>query len=287
MAVTRSRLALGVAVVIAAAGAGAGLAATASDTPYAKRLQILEALAARYPGRVEPSQPLGKYGLWAGILVQTTWQRDSHRDRIPLWSLMNQHLSVEPTTYATELERARGVRDPQALCASSPSTSPAGVCEAWMRYLIGAKQGLPAPTLLRLLWRAHTTAIAYALGAQRQAFERVRTTTLERNFWGGWVEIVFLLDAAHFPTDAVTSVRASKLLMPPCSPLGTPGCQLRVADLGRAFPFVSALALRPASIDRAVREFATLRSNPLALTSLELADPSLGLALRLYLTVAR
>jgi hypothetical protein len=283
--VTRARLALGVAVCFAAAGVGA--AATGVGTPYAKRVQILEALAARYPGRVEPSQPLGKYGFWAGILVQTTWQENSHRDRIPLWSLMNQHLSVEPTTYANELERARGVRDPRALCASSPSTSLAGVCEAWMRYLIGAKQGLPAPTLLRLLWRAHTTVIEYALATQRQSFERVRTTTLERNFWGSWVEIVFMLEAAHFPTDAVTSVRASKLLMPPCSPLGTPGCRLRVADLGRAFPFVAALAGRPASIDRALREATTLRSNPLALTSLGLADPTLGLALRLYLAVAR
>jgi hypothetical protein len=285
--VTRTRLALGVAVCLAAAGVGAAAAATGGDTPYAKRLQILEALAARYPGRVEPSQPLGRYGFWAGILVQTTWQEHSHRDRIPLWSLMNQHLSVEPTTYARELERAHGVPDPQALCASSRSTSLASVCEAWMGYLIGAKQGLPAPTLLRLLWHAHTTAIVYALGAQRQALDRVRTTTVERNFWGSWVEIVFLLDASHFPTDAITLVRASKLLMPPCSPLGTPGCRLRVADLGRAFPFVSVLASRPASIDRALREFTRLRSNPLALTSLELADPPLALALRLYLAVAR
>jgi hypothetical protein len=282
--VTRARLVLGVAACLAGVAAAA---ATGGDTPYAKRLQILEALAARYPGHVDPSQPLGRYGFWAGIVVQTTWQKDSHRDRIPLWSLMNQHLSVEPTTYATELERAGRVRDPHALCMSSPSKSLAGVCEAWMRYLIGAEQGLPAPTLLRLLWRAHTTAIVYALDTQRQAFDRVRTTTLERNFWGSWIEIVFLLEAARFPTDAVTSVRASKLLMPPCSPLGAPGCQLRVADLGRAFPFVSVLANRPASIDRALREFKTLRANPAALGALELADPPLGLALGLYLAMAR
>jgi hypothetical protein len=51
--VTRARLALGVAVCLAAAGVGAA-AATGVGTPYAKRVQILEALAARYPGRVEP-----------------------------------------------------------------------------------------------------------------------------------------------------------------------------------------------------------------------------------------
>jgi hypothetical protein len=277
---------LGLVVVIAAAGAGVGLAGTASDTPYAKRLQILEALATRYPGHLEPSQPLGKYGLWAGILVQTTWQKNSHRDRIPLWSIMNQHLSVEPTTYATELELAGKVRDPHVLCASRPSAN-STVCEAWMRYLIGAKQGLAAPTLLRLLWHAHTTAIVYALRTQRQAFDRVRTTTLERRFWASWIEIVFLLEASQFPTDAATSVRASRLLMPPCSPLGTPGCRLRAADLGRAFAFVSILALRHASIDRALKEYKTLRSNPLAVDTLALSDPSLVVALRLYLAVAR
>jgi hypothetical protein len=281
--VSRVRLALVAAAVVAAAGSAAALAASA-DPPYAKRLQILEALAARYPGGVETGALLGKYGLWAGIVVQTTWQKNSRRDRIPLWSIVNRHLSVEPSGYAALLEKAGPRADPRALCASS---RPPDVCEAWMRYLIGAKQGLPTPTLLQLLWHAHTTAIAYALRSQRQQFDGVRTTTLERNFWGSWIEIVFLLEAARFPTDALTSVRASRLLMPPCSPLGVPGCRLRVADLGRAFPFVSALALRPASIDRAYREYETLRTNPAALGAIALADPSLGLALQLYLAVAR
>jgi len=280
---SRVRLVLGLAVVVVVAAGGVALADSA-DPPYAKRLQILEALAARYPGHVERGSPIGRYGLWAGIVMQTTWQKNSGRDRIGLWSLVNRHLSVEPSTYAGLLEKAGSNRDPRVLCAS---THPADVCEAWLRYLVAAKQGLPAPTLLRLLWHAHTTAIVYGLRAQRQLFDRVRTTTLERNFWGSWIEIVFLLEAAHFPTDAATSVRASKLLMPPCSPLGTPGCRLIVADLGQAFPFVSALALRPASIDRGLREYETLRTNPGALTAFELADPSLGLALRLYLAIAR
>jgi hypothetical protein len=277
---TAARVALGVAVLVAA-GSGAALAASA-DPPYTKRLKILESLAVRYPGLVESGSSFGKYGLWAGIVVQTTWQKSSGRDRIPLWSLINRHLSIEPSSYAALLEKA-GSRDPYALCAARP---PSDVCEDWMRYLIGAKQKLPAPTLLRLLWRAHTTAIVYGLRSQRRALDAVRTTTLERNFWASWIEIVFLLQAAQFPTDAATSTRASKLLMPPCAPLGTPGCRLSVADLGRAFPFVSALALRSASIDRGLREYATLRTKPAARDALALADPSLGLALRLYLAVA-
>jgi hypothetical protein len=154
-------------------------------------------------------------------------------------------------------------------------------------YFVGVDRHLPAATLLRLLWRAHTTAIVSALRAQRAAFDRVATTALERSFWASWIEIVFLLEASRFPTDAATSTRASALLMPPCSPLGSPGCELNARDLGRAFPFVSALALRPASIDRALAEYTTLRSNPAAVGTLALTDPALSLALKLYLAVAR
>lgn len=279
---TRGRVALGVAVVaIATAGAGA---ATSADTPYTKRLQILEALAARYPGAVQHGTPLGRYGLWAGIVVQTGWQQRSHRDRIGLWSLMNFHLSVEPSTYAARLDRPGAPRDARSLCKSAATTQ---VCEDWTRYFLAVRQGLPAPTLLRLLWRAHTTAIANGLRTQRRAFEHVATTRLERNFWSSWVQIVFLLEAARFPTNATTSVRASTLLMPPCSPLGATGCSLTVKDLGRTFPFVSALALRPASIDRDLQEYETLRTNPAALGALELSDPALATALTLYLAVAR
>lgn len=80
---TRRALALGAAILVAGAVAGAALADPA-DPPYAKRLQILKALAVRYPGQVEPNALYGKYGLWAGIVVQTTWQLRSHRDSIPL-----------------------------------------------------------------------------------------------------------------------------------------------------------------------------------------------------------
>ncbi len=280
---TRRRAALGVAVVVVLATAGAG-AATSSDPPYAKRLQILDALATRYPGAVQRGTPLGKYGLWAGIVVQTTWQQRSHRDRIGLWSMMNVRLSVEPSSYAALLDRPGAPADARALCTSASATE---VCAAWTRYFLAVKRRQPAATLLYLLWRAHTTAIATNLRAQRRAFERVRTTQLERNFWSSWVQIVFLLEAARFPTNATTSVRASKLLMPPCSPLGAPGCALTAHDLGRTFPFVFALATRPASIDHDLKEYETLRTNPLALTVLVASDPALARAIALYLAVAR
>jgi len=281
--VRRLRLAICVTALAGIAGTGVALAGDARP-PYAKRLQILEALATRYPGQVEARNRYGKYGLWAGIFVQTEWQRRSQRDRIPLWAAMNYHLSVEPTTYAKLLEDAGSHPDPAKVCALSLSGD---VCKGWVRYLTGAKQGLPPGTLLKLLWRAHTTAIVHALRTQRARFDAVKTTTLERHFWASWIEIVFLLEASRFPTDGATSARASALLMPPCSPLGAPGCTLRPRDVGRAFPFVSALALRKPTIDHALREYTTLRQNPAALKTLAFTDPKLAAALALYLAVAR
>jgi hypothetical protein len=290
------RVALGVLWIAVAAGVAAG---ARSETPYPKRLQLLERLALRYPGEVEPRASLGKYGLWAGILVQTRWQEETGRDRIPLWSLINYQLSVEPSIYASELQKAGRMRDPRAICKASPyvrrqprpaaggpAVSRTDVCEAWIRYFVAAKRGLPAATLLGLLWHAHTTAIVYGLRAHRWELEHVRTTPLERNFWTSWAEIVFLLEAAHFPTDATASTRASTLLMPPCSPIGARGCALRYRDLGRSLTFVSALALRrPGSVERVFRLYERLRSGRLALKTLGLTDPALASALRLYLGV--
>jgi hypothetical protein len=280
--VSRRLVALGIAAVFAA-GAGAALAADANP-PYAKRLQILAALATRYPGHVEKGNPLGKYGLWAGIYVQTAWQQQSHRDRVPLWGIVNYHLSVEPTTYARLLEKAGSGATPGSVCALTLSGD---VCRAWVGYFVATKQHLKPASLLKLLWRAHTNAIANALRSQRAQFDAVRTTPLERRFWASWIEIVFLLEAARFPTDGDTSARASTLLMPPCSPLGAPGCTLRPRDLGRSYAFVSFLAHRNATIDRALREYTTLRQNPDAVRTLALTDPTLAAALGLYLAVAR
>jgi hypothetical protein len=272
----RTRVAL---AVVLALGAVAG--AAAADTPYTQRLHIAEALAVRYPGRIERGSALGKYGLWAGIVVQTAGQQRSHRDRIGLWSAVNLHLSVEPSTYAALFARS-GARDPRRVCSSVETA----VCRAWVSYFLGAERHLPAATLLGLLWHAHTTAIATALRTQRAVFDRVRTTALERNFWIGWIEVVFLLEAAHFPTGAGVSERASRLLRPPCSPLGSPGCTLSARDLGQTFPFVSALALRHATIEDALAEYSQLRADPSARTAIELADPALGAAAALYLAIA-
>jgi hypothetical protein len=280
--VSFGRRALVVATAVVAWSSGAAFAGSPTP-PYSDRLRIVEGLAARFPGQIEKGSPYGRYGLWAGIVVQTEWQLRSHRDRIPLWAVMNGHLTVDPSTFANFYVRS-GSPDPSAVCGGLFAV---GQCEPWVAYMIASdRHGKPA-ALQALLWRAHTNSIVQALRTQRRIFDAVHTTALERQFWGGWIEVVFMLEASHFPTDGATAARASRLLMPPCSPLGAPGCGLNVHDLGRSFPFVAALALRHTTIDKALREYTTLRQNPAAVRTIALTDPTLGAALALYLAVAR
>jgi hypothetical protein len=71
--VTATRRALALAAVVAAVGSGAALA-DAPKPADSDRLRIVEGLAQRFPGHVEKGSRYGKYGLWAGIVVQTEWQ---------------------------------------------------------------------------------------------------------------------------------------------------------------------------------------------------------------------
>jgi hypothetical protein len=294
----RRMLILGTLVAVTAACGGGGTEDESNGLPpYTERLELAEALAVQYPGDVTPGEPLGEFGLWAGIIVQTRWQDDSERDRIPLWSLLNQTLSVEPSTYAAELARAPELADPAGLCASSayvrdhPTTAAEGpavdrvdVCEAWMSYFVAHRQGSASGTLQQLMWDAHTVALVHGLREHRTEVDAAATTELERNFWASWLEIVFLLEASNFPTESASSVPASNAVMPRCAPLGEEGCELTRADLGDGYGFVSALATRPASIERIYDLYELGRVNPAAL--LVPRDLSLARALSEYLRAA-
>jgi hypothetical protein len=294
----RRLVALGTMVAVTAACGGGGPGdENDGPPPYADRLELAEALAVQYPGDVTPGEPLGEFGFWAGIIVQTRWQDESERDQIALWSLLNQTLSVEPSAYAAELAAAPESGDPAALCASSPyvrehattaaegpSVDRADVCEAWTSYFVAHKQGSPPVILQELLWDAHTVALVHGLREHRAEVDAAATTDLERNFWASWLEIVFLLEALNFSTESATSVPASNAVMPTCAPLGEDGCELTPDDLGDSFGFVSALASRPASIERIFDLYELGRRNPAAL--LVPRDLSLAQALSEYLRAA-
>ena len=282
-------------VVVAACGGGDG---PSSSVPvpdperivsYDERLDLALALGARHPGKVAPGAPLAEYGLWAGIFVQSSWQKDSGREDNPLWNLMNASLTVEPSIYAAELEAAAPGADAEALCGSSayvlahptpavpgPSIDRADQCEAWMRYFLGGSQGLPATTLQSLMWDAHSASLMHTARVDREALDRAGAQApLEYNFWTSWMELTILLDAIDFPTSGAETAPVARDLMPRCSPLGAPGCQLTVADLGSQLPFVASLAQRPASLDRVFALYERRDLGPPAIALMAATDPSL------------
>jgi hypothetical protein len=285
----------------ATAGCGGGGKHAGTDEAtlsYQERLKLTEGLAVEYPGDVSPGDALGEFGLWAGIIVQTRWQEESGRDELPLWNLINVALSVEPSRYAAELTDEPSDADPTALCSASaygrdhptrasdgPDVDRSDVCEAWMRYFAAHLEGATTADLQELLWNAHTAAIVHGVREHRAEIEAAAVPDLERNFWASWFELVFLLDAVDFSTAGAASVPASAVLMPRCAPLGDPGCELTREDLGDAVGFVSALATRPASIDRIFDLYELGQANPAAL--LVPRDLSLARGLTEYLAAAR
>jgi hypothetical protein len=296
-----------VALIVVVAGCGGGGDAPSASAPdrdrivsYDERLDLVEALGARYPGKVAPGAILAEDGLWAGIFVQSRWQRDSGRENVPLWNLLNASLTVEPSIYAAELEAAAPGADAEALCGSSayvlahptpavpgPSIDRTSQCEAWMRYFLGSRQGLPATTLQSLIWDAHTASLMHTARVDREALDRAGAgAPLEYNFWASWMEITILLDAIDFPTSGAETAPVARDLMPPCSPLGTPGCQLTVADLGPRLPFIAALAQRPASLDRVFALYDRRDLGPPAIALMAATDPSLVQALGEVLSTA-
>jgi|GEM_PF-3392659 len=262
---------------------------------YSQRLDLARALALRFPGPADRDPSFGQFGLWAGIIVQTTWQQQSHRDRIPNWSVENFTLTVAPSIYAQGYRRGG---DPVQLCTgvayvrAAPTPFLPGLpdrataCRAWMRYFLAADSRQPAPTLQHLMWDAHTQSLIEGLTEARAHLDNLAGTTEELNFWGTWLEIVLLLENVNFPTAASTAVPARAAVMPNCSPVGSVGCELSPADLGQTLSFVSALANHPVTVDQILTLYRQLNSGPFALPVVVATDPALAQAAAAYITAA-
>lgn len=259
---------------------------------YPERLDLLRALAGRYPGFVEPGGVLSEYGMWAGIFLQTGWQQRTGRAAIPYWRLLNHSLSVEPTIYAAALDRARG-KSVAEVCAGDPhvkagrapregevTVSRADSCAAWLAFFAGVQRGASQPELQHALWHAHTVSLVNRLREERSVVEPATATTpVEATFWANWFQIVFLLDALTIPTGGNEMKPLSDGLMPDCAPLGTPGCQVTPEDLGAKYGFVATLTGRPSSVDEIFRRYEAIRSNPVTAIAQAAADPALSGAL--------
>ncbi len=138
------------------------------DLSYSHRLELVEKLGNLFPGKI---YPLGfkqkKLGYFAGIYLQTKWQQESGRDKLPIWYLVNHSLTLSPFKYAQEyLEHP--VKD---------------TSQVWKIYFKTGK--------LKDMWKAHTTSIRFALHQHEEELERTQLSPFELAFWQGWIRFVF------------------------------------------------------------------------------------------------
>jgi len=265
------------------------------ETPYDGRVSMTETLALRFPGPVDNEPTFGRFGLWAGILVQTDWQRSSKRSELQSWNRFNASLSVEPSLFASSLGSRESGRD--EACASNafvqadPAPSHddlpdrAAACRAWVGYFQAAARREPDSKLIGLMWAAHTASLVSTLREHPRVFDE-SATPAEQNFLSSWFEIVLLLAAIDFDAGASTSVPARNAIMPNCSPLNTPGCQLTRSDLGGAFDFASTLAAHPVSTDKIFSLYRQLKASPSLLIASVVGDFAITKSLQAYLTAA-
>lgn len=129
--------------------------------PYSQRLEAVQKLGKLFPGKVLP------FGLkqrnldyFAGIYLQTKWQKDSGQDSLPIWYLVNQSLTLAPYSFAQEYLENPNLQDDHS--------------KTWRTYF---KTGG-----LKDIWKSHTTNIRFALRKHREELEKTNVTASEVAF---------------------------------------------------------------------------------------------------------
>jgi hypothetical protein len=243
---------------------------------YGQRIAYIDDWGHQYPGYIPGSElPLDGLGLAAGIMQQTLWQKDSGREHQPIWHLVNAGLSIQPYRLAIEYQRD-GDLDCQhgAFVSRNPTRDPghapltrADVCGAWRTYFIVSdavrdrqvgSDPLAQSIAQRCLWDAHTQSIAHELWQHEAKLRDDVVPELERRFWANWVGTVFVLADMVYPTTATLTSFFSSLLMPDCSPLGAPGCQLDRFS-GTQHTFLATLTAQERSIQSLIDEYVRRR----------------------------
>jgi hypothetical protein len=182
-----------------------------TDPPisYDQHLHAVRQLGRLFPGyRSKLGHEHRELGLFAGIYLQTRWQRDSGRDRLPHWARVNESLTLAPYAYALEFladpeespqESAYVHANPTRDAAAAPVTQ-LDTCRAWKAYFRAAATGAPKRALRRALWHAHTTSMRHALWQHEAELAAAEVPPSELAFWRGWCAVVFELEPSGLPT---------------------------------------------------------------------------------------
>ncbi len=246
------------------------------DASYARRIEYVDDWGHRYPGDVPGSdEPLDDLGIVAGMMLQTTWQKDFGRDAEPMWRLINAGLTAQPYRLSLEFRQngnvdcRRGpfVSDHPTRDVDRAPLTRGDVCRAWRAYFMvgdaireaGLGGGGVAHSIAQgCLWDAHTKSIVHELWQHRRELRGGGLAEQERRFWANWIGAVFTLAEGVYPTTAIENAFFSARLMPGCGPLGDEACRLDRFS-GAQLIFLAALTARDRSVDRLIEEFVRRR----------------------------
>ena len=198
------------------------LAESYYDNSYDSRYSKIAFLASNFNVEIK-SDP---YGLWAGIMHQTRWQQKTKRDHISQWRFVNTTLTIEPYYYGREFEQpnpnCENVQIIEALQDPSLKQGRIKDCRAWFQYFAYVKSSSPQQNQAQqLMWKAHSQSITTARERFRVSFSYGANDIpiKEYQFWKGWIDLVYLLEEANFPTTDFGTKLISNSLLPPCGPI--------------------------------------------------------------------
>jgi hypothetical protein len=211
---------------------------------YEERLRAIREVARRFPGRADADCGLG---LWAGVYLQTKWQKDSGREDLRVWNLVNANLTVAPLAYAREYSRNSALK-PNELSGAKVwkdffgcQDSAAALCRSdrradRIRGILRMRFIVP-----RKFWRAHNASIALAVREHFEIFRDAPPPKEELAFWSGWIRFLVFCEMISPPTTDFVLRRFLTAAMPPTSPLGGAGDRIQDQPLLRRV-FLNAVA---------------------------------------------
>jgi 1,4-dihydroxy-2-naphthoate octaprenyltransferase len=205
------------------------------EVGYEARLAGVETLGRAFPGHVSvwDVSSTRELGLWGGIYLQTAWQQESGRDRVPLWRLINTLLTVWPSAlakvFAHEAEAIDCAREAMKLTRRDGEIPTAvEACESWQEYFLAVESRASFLGAQRLLWKAHTTTLRMGLEVWSDVLSLSRSALPvdEGDFWAGWASFVFDLERVVFPTYGSAIGPVNENCLPRCAVLGSESCRV-------------------------------------------------------------
>jgi hypothetical protein len=226
-------------------------------TDYRDRLKTLIKLGERFPGVIEASpdkdDPLASLGVWAGLYMQTSWQKRSGRSESAWWNILNYSLSKQPEKYAAEYESGKLV--PPTEKRADGKLTENDVRQAWYTFFKACDDAKTTPLRpgnlfkwlraskdhpQKALWDAHCKSLHLFEQEYGSTLKAKADPDKEQRLEQSWISFVDYLGEANFPT---TSKYAQPILDNTMPDAGILGKDADFSDLkGTKFIFARTMA---------------------------------------------